>query len=96
MWGNRLAAQWDLYLDNHPELVRSCTIVHENIDQIKFKSMDDKVHFLILKSYYNYRWLMQYIDFSLLDIHTLNYQARTLSASFIYLVMLLRMKIYST
>lgn len=38
---------------------------------------------------------MQYIDFSILDIHTLQYQGRTLAASFIYLVLLQRLKLYS-
>ncbi len=38
---------------------------------------------------------MQYVDFSLLDIHTLQYNARVLAASFMYVTLTLRLKLYT-
>lgn len=39
--------------------------------------------------------MTQYIDFSLLDVQTLQYKNRTIAASFLYLTILLRMEIHT-
>ena len=44
MWANRLAKQWDDYLDDNPGLVNSYrTTLSESISDIKFKCADPKV-----------------------------------------------------
>lgn len=47
------------------------------------------------QSYVNFRWVMQYIDFSLLLVDTLQYKGRTLAASFLYLTLLLRLELFT-
>ena len=39
--------------------------------------------------------MAQYIDFSLLDIQTLQYKNRTLAAAFLYLTLLIRLELHS-
>lgn len=48
-----------------------------------------------MQSYKNFRTLTQYIDFSILDIQTLAYKNRTLAASFIYILLAVKLGIYS-
>ena len=38
---------------------------------------------------------MQYIDFSLLDVHTLQYHCREMAASFIYLLLIVKLRLYT-
>ena len=38
---------------------------------------------------------MQYVDFSLLEIHTLQYHFRELAASFIYIILNIRLKFFT-
>lgn len=38
---------------------------------------------------------MQYIDLTVLDIHTLQYHSRELAASFIYIILNIRLAIYT-
>lgn len=47
------------------------------------------------QSYINFRCMAQYIDFSLLDIQTLQYKNRTLAAAFLYLTLLIRLELHS-
>ncbi len=88
-WANRLAVQWDLYLENMD--LQYYEIINSNINAIRFKNSDETVIFTLIQSYYNYRWLCQYVDFSIMDIYTLRYQPRMLSLAFIYLILLMRL-----
>lgn len=83
-WANRLCAQWDLWMDRQGSAI-----------SVRFKGADSDVHDLDIQSYHNWRWLAQYIDFSVLDIQTLQYKNRTLAASFLYLTLLLKMNVYT-
>lgn len=49
---------------------------------------------MIFQSYYNYRMLCQYVDFSIMDICTLRYQPRLISLAFIYIILLIRLNLY--
>jgi hypothetical protein len=53
------------------------------------------MYLLLTQSYHNWRWLAQYVDFSLLDIQTLQYKNRTLAAAFLYLTLLLKLELYA-
>jgi hypothetical protein len=59
-----------------------------------FKNSDEKVEVSIIQSYYNYRWLVQLLDFALLDSHTLQYKSRTLVASFMYVILGIRTHLF--
>lgn len=48
-----------------------------------------------IKSYQNYRTLVEFIDFSLLDIQTRHYKNRTLAAAFLFLTVLLKMQVHT-
>lgn len=37
---------------------------------------------------------MQYIDFSLMDVHTLQYHSRELAASFLYIILNMQLRIF--
>lgn len=37
---------------------------------------------------------MQYIDLALMDVHSLRYHSREMAASFIYLILIIRLKFY--
>ena len=37
---------------------------------------------------------MQYIDFSLMDVHTLQYHCRELAASFVYIILNIKLRIF--
>ena len=93
-WANRLALQWDVYLDHRKDL-RHFDIILNNLNDIKFKNTEQKVTFLLyLQSYYNYRMLCQYVDFSIMDICTIRYQPRLISLAFIYIILLIRLNLY--
>ena len=38
---------------------------------------------------------MQYIDFAIMDIHTLRYHNRELACSFLYIILTINLKIYT-
>lgn len=50
---------------------------------------------IFIQSYQNFRSLMQYIDFALMDVHTLQYNCRELAASFIYLILNLKLHVFA-
>lgn len=40
MWANRLAQQWDDYLNSRTEIVRSFQLIAENVENVKFKAVE--------------------------------------------------------
>ena len=85
-WVNRLAVHWDIYLDSVD--FRGFDLIVQNLKQIKFKNSDET-------SYYNFRWLCQYVDFAVMDIYTLRYQPRMLALAFIYIVLTMRLNLHT-
>ncbi len=67
--------------------LRDFDLIVKNLHMIKFKNSDET-------SYYNFRWLCQYVDFAVMDIYTLRYQPRMLALAFIYLVLVMRLNIH--
>ena len=43
MWANRLAKQWDDYLESRTDEVNSCEVIAENVNNVKFKQTDLQV-----------------------------------------------------
>ena len=82
-WANRLCKQWDIWTEK------------EALDfEVRFKTNTGVEH-QDQDCYQNWRWLIQYIDLSLLDIQTLQYKSRTVAAAFLYLTLLMKLEIHS-
>jgi len=82
MWANCYMYKWDLYVQSNP-YPKNWLITRYIESHVIFKSRDEN-------SYHNFREVTQLIDIALLDITTLKYQFREITASSIYLVLALR------
>jgi hypothetical protein len=84
MWANRISQHWDDYTEAHMLPLS----LAESIQSLKFRCQDSS-------SYVNLRSLYQYIDLCILDIHSLRYRTREVSASFLYLILITKLGVYS-
>jgi len=83
-WANCYMYKWDLYVQSNP-YAKNWLIARYMESHVIFKSRGEN-------SYHNFREVGQLIDIALLDVTTLKYQFREITASTIYLVLALRYK----